>query len=390
MHRPFRVLSRAAALALAGTCCAQTVYVVDRQNRPGANFTDLPAAEAAAQHGDTIVLRSDASPYTPVNTSKALSIVGDPSDIARFTATPGGFQISGIPAGRDFVLRNCEIFATGAATSSVLRVQGCLGRVHLQQVQTASYAGTPGLEIVACTAVTLREFEGQGHPALLARNATLAIADSRFYGGAASLAFPLQAGAGLALIDSTAFLSRVQVNGGIADRTSPPAPAATLIGSSVSFAGAGVGSHLFAGPIGTNGAPASVPAILAQNSFLRLDPSAVVQARGGAPAFVGVTPTYATLATLSCTGRSNFFIAVTGAPGSVQAMLLGQPGDPIAIGGVEGRLWLDPRTLVTLPGNLTGFSEYFLPSGITFAIQVASYGPGGFELTVPAVVTNRR
>lgn len=71
-------------------------------------------------------------------------------------------------------------------------------------------------------------------------------------------------------------------------------------------------------------------------------------------------------------------------------MLLGQPADPIAIDGVEGRLWLHPRTLVAPHGNLTGFREYGLPSGVPFVIQVASYRANGFELTVPAVVTNRR
>lgn len=390
MLRPLRDLSRAAALALAGTCCAQNVYVVDRLGRPGAHFTDLPAAEAAAQHGDTLVLRSDASPYTTVATSKALTIVGDPSGIANFWGAQVGFRISGIPAGRDFVMRNCEISIVGSFPGPLISLQGCLGRVHLQQVRAYLYTGAPAVEVLACTAVTLREFDALGAPAVLARNSTLAIADTRLIGNTASALSALPAGSGLGLVDATAFLSNVQAQGGLADRTLPPAPSMTLVGSSVSVTGLLMTARLTAGFYGSSGLTAPVPAVVASNAFVRLDPAVIVESRGGAPAFVGVTPVITPLATLSCTGRTNFFVSIQGASGSAQALMLGKPGDPIAIGGVEGRLWLDPHLLVAVPGGVTGFSELGLPSGITFAMQVATWNAGAFDLTVPAVVTNRR
>ena len=390
MLRPLRDLSRAAALALAGTCCAQNVYIVDRLGRPGAHFTDLPAAEAAAQHGDTLMLRSDASPYTTVATSKALTIVGDPSGIAGFSGSPAGFRVTGIPAGKDFVMRNCEIFNVSPFTGPLIRVQACLGRVHLQQVRAYLYTGSPAVEVIACTAVTLREFDVLGAPALFARNSTLALADSRFIGSTASALSAVPAGSGLGLVDSTAFLSNVQAQGGLADRTLPPAPSMTLVGASVSVTGIALTARLSAGFYGSSGLTTAVPAVVATSAFVRLDPAVIVEPRGGAPGFLGVIPVMTPLATLSCTGRTNFFVAVTGTSGSVQALLLGKPGDPIAIGGIEGRLWLDANLLVALPGGLTGFSELGLPSGLTFAMQVATWNVGAFDFSVPAVVTNRR
>ena len=53
----------------------QTIWIVDAANGPGTNFTDLPAAVAAAISGDTILVRPGT--YTHFNVSgKALTIRG--------------------------------------------------------------------------------------------------------------------------------------------------------------------------------------------------------------------------------------------------------------------------------------------------------------------------
>src|SRR4029077_1951436 len=43
--------------------CLPTIWIVDSANGPGAHFTDLPAAIAAAASGDTLVVRAGA--YMP-------------------------------------------------------------------------------------------------------------------------------------------------------------------------------------------------------------------------------------------------------------------------------------------------------------------------------------
>lgn len=41
----------------------QNPWIVDSAGGAGANFTDLPAAVAAAAHGDTILVRGATGPY---------------------------------------------------------------------------------------------------------------------------------------------------------------------------------------------------------------------------------------------------------------------------------------------------------------------------------------
>src|SRR5262245_40112703 len=53
-----------------------SIWIVDQANGPGTHFTDLPAAVAAAQSGDTILVRAGSS-YTTFSVSgKALTIRG--------------------------------------------------------------------------------------------------------------------------------------------------------------------------------------------------------------------------------------------------------------------------------------------------------------------------
>lgn len=63
-------------LTLALVALLPTIWIVDANNGPGTNFTDLPAAVAAAQNGDTLLVR--AGVYTAfVVSGKALTIRGE-------------------------------------------------------------------------------------------------------------------------------------------------------------------------------------------------------------------------------------------------------------------------------------------------------------------------
>lgn len=394
MNRPARAPFVGAAILLVGTCSAQSFYVVDGLNRPGTNFLDLPAAEAAAQHGDTIQLRSDGGSYTAVATGKALTIVGSPGGIAYFSGAGPGFVITGIPAGREFVLRNVELYAAGSSTPRLV-VQACLGRVHLQNVHVNDYTGAPALDVFACPAVTVRDSELYGFPGLAARNATIAVSGTRLYGRpAASTGAPAFPGARLQ--DTSAWLTNVQMVGGNAWGQQPPAAGLELVGASVSLTGTTTAARAQAGYLGSFAAPglvAVVPAITGQNSLLRLDPGVVLGSTGGAPFVRGVTLTNATVAALSVGGDTTLHAAFDGGAGAAQVTVLGLPADPVQIPGVEGRLWVDTNLMLTLPGVLGGYSGFFewqLPPGLTIAIQVVNLQAGVVELTTPAVVTSRR
>lgn len=67
--------------ALVASASAQSRWVVDLQNRPGTDFSDLPAAVAAVLPGDVLFLREQTSmAYTPPGViTKGLSIIGESS-----------------------------------------------------------------------------------------------------------------------------------------------------------------------------------------------------------------------------------------------------------------------------------------------------------------------
>jgi hypothetical protein len=73
-----------AALAAAGCAVAQTTWIVDSLNGPGANFTDLQSAVNAAANGDRILVRGNgivsgsgiASYLCPTIDAKGLDIIG--------------------------------------------------------------------------------------------------------------------------------------------------------------------------------------------------------------------------------------------------------------------------------------------------------------------------
>ena len=375
---------------LAGSLAAQASYVVDRLGRPGSHFTDLPAAAAAAADGDTLILRSDSGAFTAITTSKALTIVGDAAGVAVIATASAGFRVQSVRAGRDFTLRNCDFYSPSTNIGVPLSITGSLGRVHLQGISVYNYNGSPGVEVVACVGVTIRECQFLGAPGLLVRNATVALGDSRCLGnGASSGTLMRPAYPGARCFDSHVTASCVEFRGGLAAGTFPPGEGLHLFGSTVTATGVFTLARISAGFYGSGGGSMPVPAVLGSTSLLRLDPAVVVEARGGAQPIIGVTAVPAALAALSVTGRNIFTVSYQGAAGSAAATLVGLPADPYAIYGVDGRLWIDPSVLIAVPGVPALLAEGALPRGLTLVLQVASVRSGNLEITGPAALTSR-
>ena len=84
----------------------QTIWIVDAANGPGTNFTQLPPAVAAAQSGDTILVRP--GNYRPFDvTGKALTILGAGASSTVLNLPTGNpfyqeTRIADVPAGATF------------------------------------------------------------------------------------------------------------------------------------------------------------------------------------------------------------------------------------------------------------------------------------------------
>ncbi|MGE3173872.1 MAG: hypothetical protein AB7O97_14705 [Planctomycetota bacterium] len=103
------------ALALAPATLAQQTWIVDKLNRPGTHFRDLPAAAAAAAAGDVLLVRETTVPsqyYTgpSVLDGKALTVRGEGPSVF----VTGLFEVRGLPSGARFVIDNLN-FQDGSA-----------------------------------------------------------------------------------------------------------------------------------------------------------------------------------------------------------------------------------------------------------------------------------
>jgi hypothetical protein len=106
---------------LLGSRALATTYVVDAAGGPGADFTDLPPAVAAAQPGDVLLVLPGS--YSAFTCSEGITIVGYGGP----TVT-GSVAVTSLPLGRPFVL-------AGVSPTSLL-VTFCDGPVIAQQIAT--------------------------------------------------------------------------------------------------------------------------------------------------------------------------------------------------------------------------------------------------------------
>src|SRR5262245_55324065 len=112
---------------------AQQTFVVDASNGPGAHFTDLPPALAAANDGDTVVVR--AGTYSRASTTRGIRLLGEPGATihAEAVSPEPALTVSGLPSGREFVMQGFKIRIDDYA-NNLLALRGCLGRVRLDRL----------------------------------------------------------------------------------------------------------------------------------------------------------------------------------------------------------------------------------------------------------------
>jgi hypothetical protein len=237
-----------------------TVWIVDQANGPGTHFTDLPAAVAAAQSGDTILVR--AGVYTTFSVSgKALTIRGAGTNVTRVeiaNANPASpaTAIDSVPAGESFfvggITFQCYLPGgqppAGPPSLAALSVSGVTSRVVLSNVAAfgspINVVGGRGLAIGPGSEVHAYEcvFWGgsSGHPIFSGprggsgvgvTNGIFAASRCTIKGGNGgglygSAANPNRGGSGVEVAGAVASLNRCFVEGGGGISISPPDGAA--------------------------------------------------------------------------------------------------------------------------------------------------------------------
>ena len=123
--------SVASVLAIAGMLPSQRTWVVDAENRAGADFVAMQPAFDAASHGDTILVRSSNLRYAGGSVHKGVTVLGD-------GAWAGGVQLSSelrvhsLPADRRFVMKRVDGWFI--ANAAALTFTGNSGTIHLEDV----------------------------------------------------------------------------------------------------------------------------------------------------------------------------------------------------------------------------------------------------------------
>lgn len=369
------VLARLAAPLLLGTALAAqgNVLIVDQQNGPGTDFTDLPPAVAAATPGSTIQVRPGG--YTGIFVDKGIHIVGTPGVVLARLVHPRAtmFSVNGVPSGQTFTMRDVQI---GPAFFGGPVISSNQGRVVFDGVSSGSFL------INNCRQVELRRCDF----VLQANSSTLTIDDHDVTGSALA---PFRLGA-LTFDLCTVVVTDSQITG------ISGAPGITMTNTDLTIAMRRQGSFVRSGTGSTN-AVGSV----AGTGTLRLDPNSVLQGwdpnqpNPPSPSISGPTVQVVDVPTMRSDGGGigdTFVTEVAGAPGQPYLVLFGGPGTPTSIPGVGGQLWVgEPVILSGGTFQPTAFEQ--LPSvipavpiliGVPVSRQVVSLdAQGGLQLSNP-------
>lgn len=359
-----------AAGALSAALTAQgRVWIVDAANGAGANFTDLPAAEAAAAPTDVLVVRPGT--YSAFTTSKGIDVLGVPGQTIVTSSIVSQMVVSGLPAGQTFSAHGLNL-AGQATLPPRATISGCAGVVNLQRIEPAGSAPNAAethvvvhdcafVSMLECglTASTVSPF------ALSTDGSNVSIVGSRLFGRygfsdprvgmwSATPALTVMSG-------SRVFLASTTLRGGDGAAVWPylgtylPSEAAAVLsgGRLVVGSAASLDGILSAGTGATTTLPVSA---IAGTGTLLLDSAALLSSYAGAPAVAAtVTATIAPVPGLRASGETLGGIAAVvlrSSPGAPFVIAAGLPAPALAL--PYGPLFLAPASLIYLA---TGFQN---------------------------------
>ncbi len=346
-------LTLALAVFLQGNSLqAQRTYIVDAAGGIGTHFKDLRAALLVTQHGDTIIMRKGI--YEGAVTQLGLTILGEPGTTIRGFVRP--MRVHSLPAGRRFVMKGIEIFATGSGAGPGLALSSNTGSVHLEKIVIrpffSSSPADQALSIRSCKLVTLNGCHFVGQPALDCESSTVLVSACSFLGTDAQFnTVPVLSSPGLRAKNATLQISTSAFGGGKESSSfSGPqfaSPALDLLNSDV----------LLAGPCLCVAGHAAKPtpgmeAVWVRNSRVRWSTDIQLRPSGTAQAYsVGTSGRVSVEATPSLLAAgtkpsTQMTCNVFGNLNDLAFTLAGVPSAPSQL--PFGTLWLDPASAILL------------------------------------------
>ena len=413
MRRPALAI-RAGVFALfcATPALAQAVWIVDAFNGAGADFTDMPAAVAAAGEGDLILLRDGI--YTEFTiTAKSLTIVADAGHhplISERVLGSGSSQpvirVFNLGASQEVALRGLELGGTyfqHFPGSPYILLQNNAGEVWIEDcalgVGATNFRAFTGIRAVNCAAVTasrcaLTAINNRASHGVDATGSNVTLWDCEVLGGAGlqgtSLP-PENGGHGIQIDGGTLFAAGCAITGGAGGW------------GANTFALGGAGGHGLtvngnasvrlrdcvlaggAGGEGTSGTGAAgQESVVGSGSLMPVNGSGRTLELSS-PARAGVDPVSETY---------------TGEPGDLVYLLWSYTGQmpPFFLGIGHGSFVIDITTLDGQAVGTVGAGGTLVvsvppltligPESLSFACQASFFQPGGgFFLSSPSLFT---
>ncbi|MEM7198924.1 MAG: hypothetical protein AAF628_01575 [Planctomycetota bacterium] len=340
----------ATAFTISASALAQPIIIVDQSGGPGAQFTDLPPAVAAAP--PRAILQVRAGQYSAFTTNKPLRVLGEP-----------GVQIVGVPVvrrlpkGEQFVLRGMH------ASPTLWRNQG---HIHLEDVSFGL------VDIDACAHVSVTA-GGQG--IIRATDSSVVLSNVTGCGqpGCLLVLVPLFGGEALRITRSQVVAAGGSYTGG--NGTYSGGEAILLNSGRLTITDQ---TRVQAG----QGGPPSygIPAIVANNGELIVDPGAVLAPTESSPPVIGgASLTSAAVAYLEMDASAAQLASTLHAPAGQQGFVLASaPTPPIPLPIMD--LWVDPLHVVIAGGTVPASGM------LTGSVSVPPVAPGTVVATQAVVL----
>ncbi len=196
-----------ALCAPAITAPAQQTWIVDSQNRPGTQFTDIQPAVDAATPGDRIVVRDGS--YSTATVGKGVWIDGQPGAVISTPLVGPALVVSNLPAGQ-----TCRVSSLVAGTLGTrVEVISCAGTVHIEDFGSA---GLPGriLDTTDSARISLARCGGTTPAAIRITRSNVNVTQCTLEGFDSQLLLPGPSSPAVDLIAGTAELSDTVATGG--------------------------------------------------------------------------------------------------------------------------------------------------------------------------------
>ncbi|MEZ5963953.1 MAG: kelch repeat-containing protein [Planctomycetota bacterium] len=354
-------------------------WIVDINNRPGTDFTDLQLAFDIVPETDRIHIRDGT--YPAVTLQRPLVVNADPAFAFQFSFPPLSYDLTvqGIPRGRRAVLSGFNLptdFFTGLG--SRLAIVDCVGNVHLEAMTCRA-----GISVLRSTVVTMTEVNTR----LSAVDASIMASECELRGGDSLSIFGGQrpATVAVAVTRSSLGFSRCNIRGGgVAAGSLPGESAMVLDASFVGLTGVS-GNYLSTGWSG-------LPAVRGSGGALVIDP--VIAVTGSIDPTIPVTRrTVPSLDMGALMHGTSSPCALRGDPGHAFGVLLSVPIEPVFVAFLNGGLAIELTLGVQVAAGVldgAGLASWSLPvpgdpalAGVVVAMQGVTASASGATLTSP-------